>query len=124
MKKALLLVFFCVNFGLSQTIHSILVNSTNVVSIQQAKDEFWQYHLLATTTWSAFQNNTFIQSNYGYTWPNQMLVWDQYGTSDGEGSQQDAYTREMHVYFWVTYAHTMLKRIRRGEVLIYPLSKK
>lgn len=89
-----LFLMACFSFSstLSQEIHSIQVQGANGASLQQARDEFWQYHQLATGTWNAFHDNSYIQTYFGYTWPNPMLVWDEYGR-DIDSNQRDAYTR-------------------------------
>jgi hypothetical protein len=83
----LLLVLYFSSF--SQQIHDILVPPGAGISLQQARDEFWQYHQLSVNTWALWHGNSYAQTQFGLTWTNAMAVWDE----AGDGPMFDPYTR-------------------------------
>ncbi|WP_348343000.1 T9SS type A sorting domain-containing protein [Ignavibacterium sp.] len=65
------IILMC-NILFAQQIDPILVPNTRVISFDQARTEFNEY----SNDISGFlRDNTWIQSHYGITWPNQMLMY-------------------------------------------------
>lgn len=109
----LLIITTCVSFA--QQIDPILVPNTRVITFDQARQEFNEYH---NDIDPDFHYNAWINSNYSITWPNTMLMYvdPQFGRirTQYTASVVTAYARAARVETNVTWRNEYLDRARWG----------